>query len=50
MALAATVASERVFEAFLSDDADAALMHGPTFMANPLACARRQCLSRSVRE
>ena len=39
MALAATVASDRVFEAFLSDDADAALMHGPTFMANPLACA-----------
>ena len=39
MALAATVATERVFEAFLSDDADAALMHGPTFMANPLACA-----------
>ena len=39
MALAATVASERVFEAFLSDDFDAALMHGPTFMANPLACA-----------
>ena len=39
MALAATVASERVFEAFLSDDPDAALMHGPTFMANPLACA-----------
>ena len=39
MALAATVASDRIFEAFLSDDADAALMHGPTFMANPLACA-----------
>ena len=39
MALAATVASEAVFEAFLSDDPDAALMHGPTFMANPLACA-----------
>ena len=39
MALAATVASERVFEAFLSDDFDAALMHGPTFMANSLACA-----------
>ena len=39
MALAATVASDKVFEAFLSDDADAALMHGPTFMANPLACA-----------
>ena len=39
MALAATVASDRVFEGFLSDRADAALMHGPTFMANPLACA-----------
>ena len=39
MALAATVASEKVFEAFLSDDPGAALMHGPTYMANPLACA-----------
>ena len=39
MALAATVASETVFEGFLSTEADAALMHGPTFMANPLACA-----------
>ncbi len=39
MALAATVASDRVFEAFLSERADDALMHGPTFMANPLACA-----------
>ncbi len=39
MALAATVASRRVFEAFLSDDPGHALMHGPTFMANPLACA-----------
>ena len=39
MALAATVASTRVFEAFWSDDPGHALMHGPTFMANPLACA-----------
>ena len=39
MALAATIASPRVFDAFLSDEASHALMHGPTFMANPLACA-----------
>jgi adenosylmethionine---8-amino-7-oxononanoate aminotransferase len=37
--LAATVATDRVFRAFLSDDADAALMHGPTYMAYPLGCA-----------
>jgi len=39
MGLAATVASSAVFEAFASDDPTHALMHGPTFMANPLACA-----------
>lgn len=39
MALAATVARRHVFEAFSSDDPRHALMHGPTFMANPLACA-----------
>jgi adenosylmethionine-8-amino-7-oxononanoate aminotransferase len=39
MPLAATVATEKVYEAFLSDDAEAALMHGPTYMAYPLGCA-----------
>jgi adenosylmethionine-8-amino-7-oxononanoate aminotransferase len=37
--LAATVAQRKVFEAFWSDDPAKALMHGPTFMANALACA-----------
>lgn len=37
--LSAAVASRRIFDAFWSDDAGAALMHGPTYMANPLACA-----------
>ncbi|HSZ66111.1 MAG TPA: adenosylmethionine--8-amino-7-oxononanoate transaminase [Xanthobacteraceae bacterium] len=37
--LAATIARRNVFEAFWSDDPASALMHGPTFMANPLACA-----------
>jgi adenosylmethionine---8-amino-7-oxononanoate aminotransferase len=36
---AATIATDEIFEAFLSDDPTHALMHGPTFMANPLACA-----------
>jgi adenosylmethionine-8-amino-7-oxononanoate aminotransferase len=39
MPLAATVATERIYGAFLSDDPDAALMHGPTYMAYPLGCA-----------
>jgi adenosylmethionine-8-amino-7-oxononanoate aminotransferase len=37
--LAATVANGKVFDAFWSDDPAKALMHGPTFMANALACA-----------
>jgi len=39
MSLAATAATDEVYDAFLSDDPAKALMHGPTFMANPLACA-----------
>jgi adenosylmethionine-8-amino-7-oxononanoate aminotransferase len=37
--LAATVASQRIFEGFWSDDPSHALMHGPTYMGNALACA-----------
>ena len=37
--LAATVARRKVFDAFWSDGPAQALMHGPTFMANALACA-----------
>ena len=37
--LAATLATRKVFEAFWSDDPSHALMHGPTYMGNALACA-----------
>jgi adenosylmethionine-8-amino-7-oxononanoate aminotransferase len=37
--LSAAIARARVFEAFWSDDPGAALMHGPTYMGNALACA-----------
>ncbi|HZL30891.1 MAG TPA: adenosylmethionine--8-amino-7-oxononanoate transaminase [Pseudolabrys sp.] len=39
MGLAATIATQKVFEAFWSDDLTKALMHGPSYMANALACA-----------
>jgi adenosylmethionine-8-amino-7-oxononanoate aminotransferase len=39
MALSAAVARRHIFDAFLSPDPAHALMHGPTYMANPLACA-----------
>jgi adenosylmethionine-8-amino-7-oxononanoate aminotransferase len=37
--LAATIASGALFDAFLSDDPQHALMHGPTYMANAMGCA-----------
>jgi adenosylmethionine-8-amino-7-oxononanoate aminotransferase len=39
MALSAAIARPHIFAAFQSDNPDHALMHGPTYMANPLACA-----------
>ncbi len=37
--MAVTMATSEVFEAFYSEDPEHALMHGPTFMGNPLCCA-----------
>lgn len=37
--LSCAVATREVFETFLDDDPLRALMHGPTFMGNALACA-----------
>jgi adenosylmethionine-8-amino-7-oxononanoate aminotransferase len=39
LGLAATIATKKVFDAFWSDDPKKALMHGPSYMANALACA-----------
>jgi adenosylmethionine-8-amino-7-oxononanoate aminotransferase len=37
--LAAAMATTRVFDSFWSDDDGKCLMHGPTYMGNPAACA-----------
>ncbi|MBB3859005.1 adenosylmethionine-8-amino-7-oxononanoate aminotransferase [Novosphingobium hassiacum] len=37
--LAATIASARIYDGFLSDDPMSALMHGPTYMGNAMGCA-----------
>jgi adenosylmethionine-8-amino-7-oxononanoate aminotransferase len=39
LGLSATLATDRVFQAFLGESNDKAFMHGPTFMGNALACA-----------
>tara|TARA_R110002110_G_scaffold65206_4_gene179955 strand:+ start:38965 stop:40215 length:1251 start_codon:yes stop_codon:yes gene_type:complete len=37
--LAAVITRTPIYQTFLSDNSDKALMHGPTFMGNALACA-----------
>jgi adenosylmethionine-8-amino-7-oxononanoate aminotransferase len=39
LGMSATLATSRVFKAFLGNGPERAFMHGPTFMGNALACA-----------
>ena len=39
LSLSATVATKKIFNAFLGNKKNIEFMHGPTYMANPLACS-----------
>lgn len=39
LTMAATLTTDKIYNSFLSDSLENALMHGPTFMGNPLASA-----------
>ena len=39
VSLSATIATKKIFNAFLGDRKNIEFMHGPTYMANPLACS-----------
>ena len=39
MSLSATVSTKKIFNAFLGKKENIEFMHGPTYMANPLACS-----------
>ena len=39
MALGLTIASDKIYDAFLGEEATKALLHGHSFTANPIACA-----------
>jgi adenosylmethionine-8-amino-7-oxononanoate aminotransferase len=48
--LGATVATEQIFESFLSDDRRRTLFHGHSYTANPIACAAARASLRLFTE
>jgi adenosylmethionine-8-amino-7-oxononanoate aminotransferase len=50
MPLGVTVATERIYEAFLSEDRARTFFHGHSFTGNPLACALAIASLRLLRE